>query len=447
MLDSRSQQLTVELYTPHAGQKVLHESNARFRVLACGRRFGKTLACCNELAKHALEHPGTLSWWVAPTYKQTQIAFRILAKALRGVFAREPNRAELRLELVNGARIEFRSCERYDNLRGEGLSFLVMDEAAMIAKEAWEEALRPALSDTKGRAIFISTPKGRNWFWHMFLRGQQPNQNLYWSRSFPTTDNPYIDPADVEDARMQLPEDTFRQEYLAVFLDESAGVFRNVDACIAGGLYDPDEFCDYVIGWDPAKYADFSVLTVLNTTTMHVDAWDRFNGIDYTVQLQRLALLSRTYRYAKIVMDCTGVGDPLLEQARALDLPVEGFLFTGPSKEQLVENLIVKLERREITFPNLPVLVNELKAFEYTITRARNVKYSAPSGMTDDAVMSLALAVHGAKKATAIPAVVVSTAWGDAAQSRGPAFVPDTSKDMQRRQYAVARFLSDLKTL
>lgn len=403
--------IQVQLYTPHPGQIALHTSTARFRVCCSGRRFGKTLLCCNEMAKHALEHPETIAMWVAPTYRQTQIAFRLMAKALKEVLALPANKSELRLELINGSAIQFASAERYDNLRGEGISFLVMDEVAQIAEQAWTESLRPTLSDTNGRAIFIGTPRGRNWFWHLFQRGLSSSKtyNPEWeSFTFPTSANPYIPAKEIEDVQATLPEDVFRQEYLAEFLAESAGVFHNIDACVQGAFeeYHPD--CVYLVGWDVAKHEDFSVVTVLNATTRHVDYFARFNKIDYTSQVEQVVEIVERY-HGFLVMDATGVGDPIMEQVRLRGIDVEGIKFDNLRKEQYVRNLVWMLEHGLITFPNIQELIQELREFQYEFTASGNVQYAAPSGKHDDCIVSLMLVAWKVKIAGDIP-FLISTA-------------------------------------
>lgn len=389
--------MIVELYTPHPGQVPLHHSIARFRIATCGRRFGKTYACVNEIAKHALEHPRSMGWWVAPTFQQTKIAFRLLTQHFRDALAGPPSLSELRCEWVTGSVTQFRSADNFDALRGEGVHFLVMDEAAMIARDAWEKALRPTLADTNGRAIFISSPRGRNWFHELWSRGQDRER---WpdheSWQFPTSANPYIPASEIEAARDTLPADVFRQEMEAQFLEDSAGVFRGLARCEAGTLLEPIAGHTYVIGWDPAKHADASVVTVVDEATGHVVAWERFLVAEYTRQMDAVESLCIRYNHARLLMDAThgSVGDPLVEQMRQRGLDATGFAFTATSKQQLVEHLAVQIDRAAVTWPaELRVLRGELEVFRYEVTRAGNVRYSAPDGYHDDAVCSLALAV------------------------------------------------------
>ncbi|GEO26678.1 hypothetical protein AAC03nite_24630 [Alicyclobacillus acidoterrestris] len=385
-----TKQAKIKLYTPHQGQRVLHRSEARFRVATCGRRWGKTYACANEIVKFAWEHPGTLTWWVAPTYRQTMTAYRLITRNFRDAIVKD-TRTELRIEWESGGVTEFRSADNFDALRGEGVSFLVIDEAAMIPREAWEAALRPTLSDTGGHCIIVSTPKGRNWFFGVWSRGQDPAFPEWESFKFPTWANPYISPEEIEEARATLPSDVFRQEYEAEFLEDSAGVFRGIRDCVSGVLEEPQAGRRYVAGWDIAKHQDFSVVVVMDAERGHVVAFGRFNQVDYALQLHRVEAVCKKYN-ARLLMDATGVGDPLLEQVKRLGVNVEGYHLSATSKQQLIEHLAVKIERAEITFPDIPVLINELQQFQYEVTRAGNIRYSAPEGFHDDCVIALALA-------------------------------------------------------
>ena len=151
----------VRLRTPQ--WRVLQNA-ARFRVLAAGRRFGKTYLALTELCRAAWG-PGRVAWYIAPTYKQAKrLAWVALKKMTRDYWSVRPNESELRIELITGGRIALCGADNYDALRGDGLDFVVLDEYASMASQAWAEVIRPALSDRRGRALFIGTPKGFNHF-------------------------------------------------------------------------------------------------------------------------------------------------------------------------------------------------------------------------------------------------------------------------------------------
>lgn len=412
------QDVKIRLYSPHAGQAELHRSEARFRLAVCGRRWGKTMGASNDLAKFCWENPvwrgldglqaavPTMTWWVAPTYQQTKKAFDMISTMFAGAIAKKRSAVgQMAVYWKNGAITEFKSTERYDNLRGEGVRFMVIDEAAMIPKAAWEEVLRPMLSDTMGRALIISTPKGKNWFYALYLRGADPEQTEYESFNFPTASSPYIAASEVEFARETLPEDTFAQEYLGQFLDEAAGVFHGVDACIAGELEEYVPGHRYVIGWDIAKKADFSVVTVIDTDHAyegstqprpHVVGFERFNTLSYTVQADRVTEICAKYK-SYVLLDSTGLGDPVYDMLCARGVPCFPYVFTSRSKEMLIQNLAIEIQGKAITYPDIPNLLAELHSYQYQMSATGRLVYAAPEGEHDDCVISLALAAWAAR--------------------------------------------------
>ena len=189
---------------PHRGQVEVHNHKARFKVLACGRRWGKTHYGINECLDVA--GSGGRAWWVAPSYKIGEVGWRPLKEMALKVGA-DILRADKRITFANGGEISVRSADNPDSLRGEGLDLAVMDECAFMQESAWVESIRPALSDRMCRAIFISTPKGRNWFWKNYqMEDTKPDWNSW---RFPTSSNPYINQGEIDAAKDLLPERVF----------------------------------------------------------------------------------------------------------------------------------------------------------------------------------------------------------------------------------------------
>lgn len=385
-------------FSPHKGQWRINKSKARFRVVACGRRFGKTLMAVFEILSFALSHKDANCAWVAPWYRQAKIVYRLIrkifAKTGNSIIVRKSD-SELRFEFKNGSVIQFFSAENYDSMRGDGYHFVVIDEAADALKDPkmWTDAIRPALSDTGGIALIIGTPKGRNLFFQLFNRGDDPEYPDWESFHASTHQNPYIPKAEIETAKKELPEDTYRQEYDAEFLEESAGVFRRIEAILEGKLnpdYEPELWHSYILGWDHAKYQDYSVLTLMDTRTRKVVWWDRFNQMDHTKQVDRVVAVAKKFN-AFVLMDSTGAGDVVLELLRSAYSNCDGYIFTNASKKILIETLQLGIQDKAFTMPDIPVVVNELRQFEYKISPSRNVIYSAPDGAHDDCVISLAL--------------------------------------------------------
>jgi hypothetical protein len=203
-------------------QAVVFACDQRFRALVAGRRFGKTFLALVELCRAAWA-PGRLAWYVAPTYKQAKrVAWKPLKELTRPYWAGKPNETDLRIELVSGGTICLRGADNYDSLRGDGLDFLVLDEYASIASEAWTAVLRPALADKKGRALFIGTPRGFNHFHELVdSASSQPDWKAF---QFTTAEGGNVSTEELESATHDLDERTFRQEFLASF--ETLGVGR-----------------------------------------------------------------------------------------------------------------------------------------------------------------------------------------------------------------------------
>jgi phage terminase large subunit-like protein len=369
-------------------------SGARFRVLACGRRWGKSLlalmACLLEARRR-----GAVIWYVAPTFRMADLHWRTLRRNLPPGYPAALRQSERRLVCANGAEVAFRSADNPDHLRGVGLDFLVVDEAAFLLDGAatWAEALRPTLSDRRGRALIISTPRGRDWFHALWLRGQQqadPEVASFW---FPTASNPAIAGAELEAARREVPQRVFEQEYEARFLDDGGAVFRRVRAAAVASTTEPYPG-RFVVGVDWGKRDDFTVFVVLDAERGVVTAIERFNHIDYTLQTQRLKALCERWRPQVVQVEQNAMGDPLLEQLQRDGLPAVGFKTTAASKPKVIDALALAFEQEALTVPPDPALLAELEAYTMEPTRAGNFRYSAPAGLHDDCVMALALAWH-----------------------------------------------------
>jgi hypothetical protein len=212
----------------------------------------------------------------------------------------------------------------------------------------------------------------------------------------PTAANPYIDPIEIEAARQMLPERVFSQEYLAEFLEDGGGVFRNVRATATAPL-DPEPVNNpTVIGVDWGKHEDFTVLTVIDTQRRVMVDMDRFNQIDYTVQTQRLKTLAKKWKPHAIIAERNSIGEPLIEQLILDGLPVQPFTTTNSSKQAVIDGLALAFERSELAILPDETLIAELQAYAMERLPSGLLRYGAPEGFHDDCVMSLALAWYGA---------------------------------------------------
>ena len=385
-------------------QKALYSSTVRFGVGACGRRTGKTYGGVGWLIENTIRAPNGVGWWISPTYRQAEMAFR-MARVLYPDIIVKANESKLAIYLPNNGRLDFLSAEKPDNIRGDRVSAALFDEAAHIRVLArlWDEVVRPALADLKGPARFISTPKGRNDYWDLWQRGEDPLETDWAAWRFTTYDNPFIDRSEVEAMKRAMPDLVFRQEILAEFLEDAAGVFRGIAECRGGAYAAPIRYEPYVMGVDLAKSADYTVLVTAQSGTKQVVDFDRFNQIPWSLQVQRIAAKAAQYNNALVIVDSTGVGDPIFEALQGRGVRVEGFKYTQESKRQLVENLALEIERAAIRWPANEVLENELRAFEYEIMPSGRMRYNAPPGKHDDCVNALALCSWGLVNFSAKP--------------------------------------------
>ena len=198
----------------------------RFRVLISGRRFGKTFLAINELAKFA-RFPNQKVWYVSPSYRQSKnICWTMLKEQMiKHKWAKKINDSDLSIMLKNNSIIQLKGADNEQSLRGVGLNFIVLDEFADIKPNAWYEVLRPTLSDTKGSALFCGSPKGFNFAYDLYSR-----KDKEWkSFKYTTIEGGQVDQEEIEQAKNDLDERTFQQEYLATFVNYAGIIYYNFD--------------------------------------------------------------------------------------------------------------------------------------------------------------------------------------------------------------------------
>jgi hypothetical protein len=370
----------------------------------------------------------SVGWVVAPTYDLADRVFReIQVAALKSLrhrlVAMKENERRIILRNMSGGISEIRakSADNSVSLLGEGLDWVIVDEASRLKPTIWQSHLSQRLIDTKGGwALLISTPRGKGYFHDLYLRGQGRDPD-YQSWRFPSWSNPLLDPEVIEEERSRVPERVFRQEYAAEFVEGAGQVFRNVRECATGAWQQPQRDTCYCAGLDLAKVEDFTVLAIMNHRRELVFV-DRFNKIDWQLQVNRVKSACDRYHFARILCDTTGAGEPIYESLRAAGCYVEPFPFTSKSKNDLVNNLALMFEERKIVLPTAdlwPEGIDELEAFEYSVTDAGHVRTGAPSGMHDDCVIGVALAAWTAAKMHG------PVSWGGESKIRPPRWVEE----------------------
>lgn len=388
-------------YEPHQGQLTIHMATELRRIVACGVRWGKTKAAAMEALAAALQPAEySVGWIVAPNYDLANRVFREIVLTVRNhlrhhIIAISESQGTLKLRNMQGgiSEIQTKSAESPDSLLGEGLDWLVIDEASRIKASIWFGYLAPRLTDKSGWALMISTPKGKGFFCEMFRLGQSGDQT-WRSWNLPSWTNPRLPVANIEEARAKSPEKVFRQEYGAEFIEGEGAVFRNVRECATGAFRDWEPGRKYYAGLDLARTEDFTVLSIVDDKKRLVFV-DRYRRLDWSIQLQRVKVALQRYRNPPVYVDSTGAGQPVFELLRKEGVQAIGYTFSRQSKDALINNLALMLEKMEVGLPRPDLWsegIEELEEFQYSITDAGNLTSAAPGGGHDDIVISLALA-------------------------------------------------------
>ncbi len=212
-------------YRLHINQLRVFNDNARFVVLVAGRRFGKTTLALIKLITTVFAKENSRAWYVSPSYRQSEmIAWKMLQNLLPPEIIIKKDETRLEMILIGNREIALKGADNPESLKGTGLEYAVLDEYAYIKQNVWEEVIRPMLTDTKGGALFIGTPQGKNNLWRLWLKGQR-HETGFSSYQFKTVDNPFIDPKEIEEAKTQVNERYFRQEYEASFEDYTGLIY------------------------------------------------------------------------------------------------------------------------------------------------------------------------------------------------------------------------------
>lgn len=364
----------------------------RYGVTEASTKAGKTVGCMAWLLEEAAlkGKPGRNYWWCAPIYAQARIAYR---RTRRGLPPEQivTNESELTITLPNGAVLWFKGAENPDSLYGEDVWAAVIDEASRVREESWH-AIRSTLTATQGPCRVIGNVKGRkNWAYKLARRAEAGEPGMHYAKitAHDAVAAGVLSADEILDAQRLLPEAVFRELYLAEPSDDAGNPFglAAIQACV-GPLSPADPVA---WGWDLAKAQDWSV-------GIGLDAHNRVCRLE---RFQRswqdtIRVIRDLVGTVPALVDSTGVGDPVLEALQQDRRNYQGYHFTAPSKQKLMEGLAVAIQRGQVRYP-AGVLVAELEAFEYAYTRT-GVHYAAPEGMTDDAVCALALAVQQASR-------------------------------------------------
>ena len=388
--------MTFTGFTPHSAQREVIQSiitnDAKYHIATIGRQWGKSLMGEN-LALYWMINDGPCKvLWVSPVYSQAMKVHKELYAAIaKSGIVKSNNYSANEITLKNGSVIYFRSAERYDNIRGMTLDYGIVDEAAFMKDDAWKEAIRPVFAVRGKKVLFISTPKGKNWFYDIYQLGKSTDHPRYKSYTGSSYETPFISTEEINDAKATLPEMVFKQEYEAQFIDSGGEVFQNIDRASFDSWSHPNGkvYC----GIDLGKQEDYTVATFMDSTGKVVDIY-RANQKEWTIMVSEIMERVRKWS-ATVMVEVNSIGDVIFEQLKNQWQDTHPFVTSSKSKNEIIEGLILDFNQLSIKIPDESLfhpLTHELEVFTYTYNpKTRNVSYGHPSGQHDDTVMSLAI--------------------------------------------------------
>lgn len=393
-------------YIPHEGQKQFHNSKARFRFMTCGRRWGKSLGAAMEAMGALVEKPNQMGWVVAPDYELSMKIFREVYWSFHKhtpwlVISSSLSKGNMHIKLKNGSMLIGKSADNPVSLIGEGLNFLIVDEASRIKSDVWYEALRPTLTDKKGWALFISTPTGKNWFYEDYIRGVNGEPD-YESWHFTSYTNPHLDPTEIDQAKDKIPSDKFKQEYLAEFLEIADSYFTTelINSCI-----DPEpKYIDcrhgnksvYNLGVDCARMGqDESVVIVIESLYgVNKVVFIKSFATNTITQLSNFVkYLDKQFNFQRMYIDMAGLGAGVYDELNS-KMPgrVDGCKFTVKEKQDIYSNLKMNMEKKNLLYHPNKKLIEQLKDLRYETMPSGDIKIHHSEYGFDDYPDALALA-------------------------------------------------------
>ena len=390
-------------FTPHPKQRDMVQqiisSAAKHHVACVGRQFGKSLMAINLSLYWMINDGPCKVLWVSPVYSQCQKVQKELMQAIGGSgIVKQCNYSDNFIKLKNGSEILFRSAEKYDNIRGLTVDYGVLDEAAFMKQDAWREAIRPVFMVRGKKVLFISTPKGKNWFYDIYQLAKSEDYDNYVAYTGSSYDTPYIDEEEIEDARRTLPEAVFQQEYLAKFIDSGGEVFQHLDKNTFTQWPSPrgKVYC----GIDLGKQEDFTVATFMDHEGQVLEVY-RNQRAEWSTMVSEIMQLVRKYS-ATVMVEVNSIGDVIFEQIKQEWQDTHPFVTSSKSKQEIIEGLILDMNEVNVTIPDAKLfepLIRELEVFTYEYNpKTRSIRYGHPQGLHDDCVISLALANYNRKQ-------------------------------------------------
>lgn len=390
--------LPLTRYREHQLQ-VLQKNPHRFKVCIWHRKAWKTTTAITEIVKQAHLRVGVY-WHIFPTYGEAKdsvwrdpnMLFNIIPKDL----IERVNETELVVYFKNGSIYQLKGSDQPDALRGPNPFGVVFDEYDTQKMGGWG-VVEPIIRANGGWVWFIGTPRGKNKLYDLYNRGQEGHHEWKsWLLKASTSGIVALD--QLAESKKTMSQALYNQEWECDFLEGEGSVFRNVRNVMTARPHDPKtpqhKNTLYVMGVDVAKVTDYTVISVFDREHNEQIFQDRFKTIEWPFQKRRIQAISRHFNNALVVLDATGIGDPIADDLLRSGVSVEPFKITEQTKKDLIEKLSIWIEQKKIKLLNKEETLLEYDNFSYEIGPTGKIRYGARLGYHDDIVLSHALAVY-----------------------------------------------------
>lgn len=382
----------------------IRNSKTKYNILKATRGSGKSFMARQLLLNWMIKNPNTFTLYTIQTYKMARRVFEDTIKGIESSgIIKYTNKSQLEIILRNNSSVVFAGIVSDETLRGHHVDFMICDELAFYGKDVWNETLRPMTTVKCRKILILSTPRGKkNEFFTMYNNGKNPDKTLYYSYDMNWKENPFFNPIEMQDAKETIPDEIFRQEFGAEFIDDVGGLFDNLnDICILTKWRENNPSETHFAGLDLGRKVDYTVLTIFNSKGVMIDML-RVKKLEWNVIYAKIVEMLLKYNVKRCIIEINSLGDPIFDRLKELLGNKRGILVpfsTYPqSKQDLIDNLIISMYNKEFLLPNKelePIIREEFGNFTFEYNEeTRKITYKAIPGFHDDIVMSVALGVR-----------------------------------------------------
>lgn len=374
------------------------QSDIFSHTLVCGRQSGKSTTLLGLILYYSINKEKSVTLYTAPTYGQINKIMVAIMDTLQptGIIV-SANKASYEIKLSNGSMIYFRSTERSDSIRGLAVDYLLCDEMQDVKTSDFQKSILPTTTARGKKIVLAGTPKSKAIFWDYYQMGKSPDFPNHTSYNFPSWESPYVSEEFIEENKKTLPEDIFRQEFGAEFVESDGSVFKGIgNVCINDAWPQRTKGLNVYAGLDIGTREDYSVLTIIDELGRILYVW-RDRHLQYSEIVSKVIELCKQYNVRELIVESNGAGDVLFETIKKQYSRATPLFQTSKSKEMIIRRLMLDIEDIALELPTqklFPYLHDELEIFQYEVSPSGTIKYGHPSGMHDDTVMSLAMANH-----------------------------------------------------